>query len=684
MDSFDRAFESFKATGWFKLNNAPLTFLQLCNLERYINANLDPNANLNPFDETGYQFHLNNVELIPNNTAESILTGAINEHTIGYHSSLADAHIVRMAKKPQEHISLRITEKEKNLTIQQFELENLLLTLCKKYSWHTIKLNRVKISSRRETYRLLSEGFFSAFFEGLTNHKGALKDFTLAFPSCIELSKFTNFLNTHANLETLHLELGYSHTSFIQGLTGAVAKHPGLKLLDLGNTKLNSVDYQALSGLLDKNYRINLKFSEPDNPALVQLHTELSQRISKPGLERFKEEQLTQAKLVEIAVKALAEGKKERFSRLLNLHSESPAITPHVAIEKVCKKLPAVYSAHADYVKHYASDFQLNLDKPLAQGKSKTVGYHLLEKAFAAEDGESVVHLLKAGANLLERTEQGTTLLSPLSVDFEDIECPDWKKEVISYFQKDLSILIPASRHLAPFKSVYSPLNQIKQLLDRYLTKLRKRAGWPYFLQLISGISSLLQDRKEEWKHALEALANAVDTSTEKGAEINYVAMDVFHQGIKRLVIDADAARRGWLGRSELNDTLKKLGTELINEIEKCKLELHVKEVEQSEQKGSQKQEERIKQLEEKSRLDKKEMEEKLRKQEEKAAEREKNLKEKMEAKAKEQEEKVNQLSQAMEQMKSSFVSNTPNQLQGIISEEKPTKRQKANFCFKH
>ena len=679
MDSFDRAFESFKATGWFKLDNAPLTFLQLCNLERYINAKLDPNVNLNPFDETHYKFHLNNVELIPSNAAESILTGAINEHTIGYHFNLADAHIVRIAKKPQEHISLRITEKEKNLTIQQSKLENLLLTLCKKYSWHTIKLNRVKISSRRETYRLLSEDFFSAFFEGLTSHKSTLKDFTLAFPSCIELSKLTNFLNTRANLETLHLELGYSHTSFIQGLTEAIAKHPGLKLLDLGNTKLNSVDYQALSELLDKNYRINLKFSEPDNPALVQLHTELSQRISKPGLERFKEEQLTQAKLVEIATKALAKGKKERFSRLLNLHSESPAITPHVKIEKACKELPAVYSAHADYVKHYASDFQLNLDKPLAQGKPKTVGYHLLEKAFAAKDGESVILLLKAGANLLERTEQGITLLSPLSVDFEDIECPDWKKEVISYFQKDLSILIPASRHLAPFKSVYSSLNQIKQLLDRYLTKLRKRTGWPYFLQLISGISSHLQDRKKEWKHALEALANAVDTSTEKRDEINYVAMDVFHQGIKRLVIDADAARRGWLGRSELNDTLKILGAELINQIEKCKLELHVKEVAQSEQTGSQKQEEQIKQLEEKNRLDearynkdKEQMETKLREQE---------------TRAKEQEEKISHLfqtMQTMQRMKGSLESNTSSQSKETTSEEKSTEKQEAHFFFKH
>ncbi|MDQ8039918.1 MAG: hypothetical protein AAGB33_00170 [Cellulomonas sp.] len=687
MGKFDQAFNNFKKTGCFILTNASLTFLQLIQLQSYLEKNIKlDNSNRKSSAETlpDYQFHLSNVELISGYVSMQTLTGAINEHSIAYNESIPDLHILSLSTKSQEHMFLRITEEERNLIRERTTFEKKLLTLlCQERIWHTIKLHKIMFSYRAERSKL-SNDFFSELLEWLSSYTDTLRDFGFTLPTYITQSKLLTFLNSNIKIETLHLKLNYFHPYF-QSLCRIISVHPSLKLLDLTGSELRVSDYHILSTVLDKNYRIKILVSEPNNlvpsnSGLLQQHNELLQRLSKSGIERFKEEQLTQAKLIKIAVQALEKGQNECFKSLLNLHTELTAITSHIELEKVCKSFPAVYEAHADYVKRYASDFQLNLHAPLVQNKLRTVGYHLLEKAFAVKDGESIVCLLKAGVNLLEHTEQDNTLIRSLSVNFEDSICPYWKKVVILFFQKDLSILILATRHLLLFESMYPPSNQIKQLLNLYLTKLKERVGWPSFLHLISDISLHLQDRKREWKRAFETLAYAIDVDTDKGVEIAYEMMDVLHEWVKRLMVETDLAHRGWLGNSKLNDRLKHLGMELESEINKCLKELHVREVAQSVQKWSQKQEYKIRELEENRRLDGARYIKDKEEIEARAKEREEMLKKEMEGKLKEQEEKINQLIQSMERMKNSLASASSNQSKLSKSEENSTQKEETFF----
>ena len=480
----------------------------------------------------------------------------------------------------------------------------------------------------------LSQGFYNRLLKKLTTDTEALKDFSVTLPCPINRNALAQFLNANTGLETLRLELSEVTSDDWMELSQVLAAHPHLKHVDFGNTQLNATAYHALSKLLDENYRITLTLLEPANETLRDQHRELTERLSKSGAERFKEEQVTQAKLIKMATQALAKGNTERFALLLNQQSGPLAITAEAWLEKACQNLPALYRNHANHVQQYASDFRLDLQKPLAEGHSKTVGYDLLEKAFAENDSKSIICLIDAGVNLVEHTEDANTLIRQL---FEGEKSP-WKTKVVAYLQKDLTLLVPAVAQLTSFVEVHGHLNEIKLHLDRYLTKLMQRASWPSFLRLITGVAFHFRDRKVEWERALENLVDGIEASTDKKLEIDYAAMDTLHQWIKRLLHDARDAKRSWLGRSELNNELERLGTELENKFEACKTPQHEKEVSAQKQGRAEYKVEFDEKLKEQEVRLKAEMEAKSKEQEAQAKEREAVLKEEMEAKSKEQE----------------------------------------------
>jgi len=587
---FNTAWNNFEQTGCFQLADTALTLNQLNKIQRYIKKNPPPLAD----NIAHYQFYLSNVKLIPNSTQDQILTGSITEHSIGHKSGhFVDLHIVQLGTNRHDSITLQPTARENNLTRQQGVFEETLLNLLsQKNAWNAIKLDNVIFEDRSSC---LSQGFYNHLLKNLTAHPEVLKDFSVTLPSSfIDQNVLTQFFAMNTGLE--NLKLAFSEVDSINwpALGFALESHPHLKYISFGDTRLNAAAYHTLSELLHKNYHIEqIELAEPSHEALMIPHRVLVERLLKSCEERFKEEQVTQAKLIKMATQALAKGDTECFALLLNQQSGPLAITAEAWLEKACQNLPALYRNHANHVQQYASDFRLDLQKPLTEGHSKTVGYDLLEKAFAENDSKSIICLIDAGANLLEHTEDANTLIRQL---FEGEKSP-WKTKVVEYLQKDLTLLVPAVAQLTPFVEVHGHLNEIKLHLDRYLTKLMQRASWPSFLRLITGVAFHFRDRKVEWERALENLVDGIEASADKKPEIDYAAMDTLHQWIKRLLHDARDAKRSWLGRSELNNELERLGTELETKVDACKTALHEKEVTHA-QARSQEQPEKIKQLE--------------------------------------------------------------------------------------
>jgi hypothetical protein len=595
MHVFHGALEQFKNTGYFGLENASLSLGQI---EKLIAT--EPKASDAKIDR--YQLHLANVSLIPRylcdtEAKEHLTVGALTAEERGEHlwdDRFTDLRIVQIASGYSETVALQIAAELENLKKEQTKLEDALsLLFASSKPWDSITFDQVSFSFRGNKQDL-SQTFQVRLLESLNDHAKILKKLSLnpLFIDVPERKAFMHFLRNSAALEVLALTIDSADNRFLQDVCLRLANHPKLKCLNLRDTPLDVAAYSILVSLLDENYRIEqIECQTPVDKLLIEQDEGLKRRLSLPGVDRFKQEQLTQNKLVTLASNAVEKGNTRRFAILLGQQGGLlPILSQEEWLRQACRELPPVYANHPDYLTEHAALIQLDLSKPLKRVTKNTVGYFLLAKAVAAKDAQSISHLLKAQANFLEEH----ALLEQLF----DGQWATWKEVVITHFQKNLSYLVPLISHLLPFVEVYTHLNEIKAHLDNYLTELMHRTSRSYLFQILSGVAFRLQDRKLEWKQALGTLVTTIEAGTAKEADVDYLAMDALHQGVKHLVEDARSARRGFLGGSKLNSGLERLGKQLENAVDKSKTELYLREVARhSAQKESPEQAEKVQTL---------------------------------------------------------------------------------------
>ncbi len=595
MPAFGEALDRFKKDGFFALDTElyteQLERLRLC--ARFLRAD---KPEIYP-----YQFHLNHVQFIRGYLPkpEQIIVGAVVEHHTqrDWSPEIADLTLLQMAKPANElNMGLRFNARDGLETPAEEPFEFALSDLLSQIdTWSSIKIDWVFFSDKNRVPHYLDGYFHNFLCNELADHAGtSLKEFSLKpFFLSKSLTALVNFLTQSTSLETLHLEIGDANRDDWLMLARALAVHPNLKYLDFGTTQLDIAAYSALSDLLDENYRISaITIAEPMGDWTLRVaYDQLSQRLSKPGRARFKEERLSLEALLGLAFQPLAEQEKlqleqaacraddgdEKESTLLRkrvsfLLSDQGTLaitdTEKVAWLKGAYVLPAVYQHHKEYMKEFSSLLQLRLDELVLEG-ANTVGYLLLEKAFEVKDTQIIKYLLESKADLFESPTEA--LEKPLLVRLFETEGP-WQALVIHHLKQDLNVLVPAVKILSPYSKLEPICHELKEHLNAYFNILENRKKQPKLLRLLSGVISNFQNRQEECAQSFHNLVWYIKVATDDtaGKKVSYDSLFEAQEILEQILEDsrqAKLANRGFWGRSKLHDDLLRLGKELNQQL---------------------------------------------------------------------------------------------------------------------
>jgi hypothetical protein len=176
-DSFDIAFNRFIHDGFFELNNSALHLGQLNQLQEYIFGERNPEI---PY----YQFHLNNVYLIPHYVFEDVISGAITEHEHvvrnDHRDKHVDAHLVRMlAPSNNFNLGLPITNQITDFSSQKNDFERTLFRLLTVPStWNEIQLEGAYFSNENKDLPL-SFNFWNNLLKKLEQNEPILERLSL-------------------------------------------------------------------------------------------------------------------------------------------------------------------------------------------------------------------------------------------------------------------------------------------------------------------------------------------------------------------------------------------------------------------------------------------------------------------------------------------------------------------------
>ncbi|MFM2322345.1 MAG: hypothetical protein RLZZ225_498, partial [Pseudomonadota bacterium] len=266
MPLFSEAFNQFRQSGSFHLNDTSINLRQFEDLVSYIR---DKPSRISKWPSR--QFHLNQVELIPYYASEMCEPGG----------------------PPENLYSVRIAT-----------AESLLRILLDFHTiWDSIELNGV-YSRLNERNIPLNPKFFTEF----KSSSDVLRKLTIKTVS-LEQESLIKILDIGFALEVLNLEIDWSANDYDwKKLSDAFIEHLYLKYLDFGTTPLDTAAYSALSQLLDANYRIEkINLPEPvGDLALMEIYQQINQRLLDSCWIRFKKEQLSQQRLLHVALNALA------------------------------------------------------------------------------------------------------------------------------------------------------------------------------------------------------------------------------------------------------------------------------------------------------------------------------------------------------------------------------------------
>lgn len=447
------------------------------------------------------------------------------------------------------------SETNKNEVIS---LEQALLKLLSHDLWRVIRLNKIKLVEDT----VLSEDFYHRFL--CFSYYQDLQKLDLYLPyRGLELY-FLQFLRKNPRLETLRLDLNYQPPiGYIKELTALITDSK-LQQLYFGNTPLDLEAYKALDLLLDNNYYLQLKVPEVahEDEELQDTYTQLVQRATKKGYERFKEEQLTQEKLLTIAENVLRRRGLSDFLSPSDAEDDLPMMTKIVTFDDNANYIPQIYKKHPIYISENYKRLFIDWMMPFGLDLQRTAAHHLINVAIEKKDGQSIIAILEevkkqdesAFAMLLYTGEEKNALAIFSKFDGKDHKPSTWLKPVLTYIEKNIDYLIPRFGELSSHNDLYTLLQEFREHLTNYLEALNARSEWGEFFKCITGIASHLKERKEEWDFAFKTLIKAVEAGTNPEQPLVSERIKELRQYLLPIAHNAYHAKKGWKNASGLHD----------------------------------------------------------------------------------------------------------------------------------
>lgn len=559
MPLFSEAFNQFRQSGSFHLNDTFINLRQLEDLVSYIRGNVSRIAQF-----SSRQFHLNQVELIPYYASEMCEPGG----------------------PPKNLYSIRIAT-----------AESLLRILLDFYTiWDSIELNGIYSHLNEQNIPLNPE-----FFTEFKRSSNVLRKLTIKTVR-LEQESLIKILDLGFALEVLRLEIDWSVNDYDwKKLSDKFIEHSHLKYLDFGTTALDTAAYSALSQLLDANYRIEkINLPEPEGDlALMEMYQQITQRLLDSCWIRFKKEQLSQQRLLNIALGALTEVKvlrieqqkgnldswdegdidklNKRFGFLI--HSQSKLALSNYEKETWLKKdtyvLPRVYRDYSAYVKEYSALFQLYL-QTFVPARGKTVGYLLLEKALETKNAEAIEALLKAKVNLFEIPANAEKPF--LKRALQGRKRSNIKNLLLWHIRENSNLMKSVVEHFSEHSVLRDVLKELIEHLSQYGDILIYKNDWPGLYSFTKDIINLCrkmfaiespsEKRGEEYAGFQLDLHESIQVATVNGQERpNPDSLSHMQKIVREMKDNSLNALRGFTNRSELHTQmliiLNKLDVEL-------------------------------------------------------------------------------------------------------------------------
>ncbi|WP_342220212.1 hypothetical protein [Rickettsiella endosymbiont of Miltochrista miniata] len=568
IDLFNSAFNIFFNTGRFEISDSSLSLKQLQALHSHLTKYPIPVGRTVPF----YEIHLNNVEFVPFHIEELIEPKGSEDTVLS--GELAEQELPASLKgRPEfnsEDKTLRILNYlERAEHFQKIDykhaveaIEKTLLNLFDVAKWEIIKLEGITISGKEESKPLNFQFIFN-LYETLSPYVDQIKELSLKRVDLFNKDALVDLLKKTSNLEILRLEDIQKEQNFLPSfnapnvllnrLCEALANHCTLRQLDLGDATLNEEDYLKLFELLKNNYSLDqiLLKSAPVLEDLNRLHRKLIQhleeRSEKSSLERFQEKQLTAHNLYQLAELGL-QLKSPPLKLLLNFNNKIviTRLSSEKLPENLINRLPKDLQKYPDYLQQ-SWPIELDMSQRL---DNRTLGAHLLEKAFQLKNPKNVELLLSAGADLLERLPGEPSLVERLFSSKDNV-C---KKVILSHVKKDLKFFVPLIwRFYTSHKEISNKLGSIKQKLDDFLMKLLDLDQLPFLLKIFRGIG--LDAKKENWEKDFRLIVQAAQAGT-TDYPVSDTALTEFTQVIRCLHGEAERAKRQHFRDFKFNQAL--------------------------------------------------------------------------------------------------------------------------------
>ena len=660
---FSSTLKNFYENGLFELTNAQIFFEHIVGLKKEIQHLKDDKPRIH-----NYEIDLKNISvipgLLPREGQKQLLTGRANEHeNRSWNEKFPDAFLAQMATVNEFNIPLNFMDTGKDYEINLDTLaQSLIFLLVQPDFWNSVKLERLFFYKKDQIDYKTTRHFYNSLLNSLAQNE-SLKALSIKPFSLSQHRKgLVDFLTQHTELEVLQLEVIEANGQDWLELCQILSTHPKLKSFHLDdNSLLDANAYSALVGLLDENYRIEISLPEPTECALLEAYEPLKQRLSKTGLERFKEDHLAQDKLLHVALTALDFIQKLRSTDQIKkqvlfkkqfdflIANEGQLAITHYQKEDWAKSinvLPLIYQNHTEYLKNESSLVRLQMDKLVADG-SKTIGYVLMEKALETQNGGALEFLLNTNINLFEFPNDGKDpfLVKALQSRW------DLKRLVVEHIRQDERLTERSSEYLAIYPDLSNLFKEFKDHLDGYAAHLVKKDNPPILLSLakqilitwrkILGIENPSSKRVEECAQIYLKLDKSLQIISQTAGEYSYDYFNEVHKIIIKMKEDSIKTLKGFFNTSLLHQ-------EILNLIRKFEIQLlDTKKV------VVDKKDEVINHLEENHRREKAFLNEKFEQAEAKRAEAEAKLAE-MEEKLKELQQRTSNHSYPLEESSTS------------------------------
>jgi hypothetical protein len=588
MHKFKEEFVRFKSNGCFALEETTISCQQLNELQEWLLLNKQDFYQKNIF----FQLKLKHVKLILSHPEE--LTEQEKEQKNRFLTgNITEEEYPPVLKGREQNAPLLWTPGEQEMVYKyrfMFEKDKLVSKSHKKISkkdvrssflnvlaagvWEVIQLDHIVIIDENSDTPLDFE-LLPKIYTALLTSAAQLKELSLQH---VELyANLVNLLQAAQKLEILRLEKIDQSDDIVNWLCESLVKHPTLRVLALGKTRLNEASYSALTTFLNNNYRLEkLDIAAPPMQSSVNLHKQheaLTARMVKSSVKRFKDEQLTLENLYTIARIALETSNTSLFKLVLNKDASKLKIVYTTDAQQARPFLQNLSGAFSHYPEHITRCFPIALDLQKSLENQATVGANLLERAFELQDANIIQLLLNAGVNLLEETPIYKSSLAERIFSKKELS-PSCKEILIEHVKKDLSVFAPFLFRLAAFNEIDHGLKDIKLLLDHFLSRLLEQQQLLFFLGFIKKIGA--EDKQKNWEKNLRLVIKAAQTGSKRNP-VDYASLSGLEKLIKLMLHEAQKTQQQYFSDSQFNKKLVSLLDQLLQVIEDYKNDVYEK-----------------------------------------------------------------------------------------------------------